>query len=111
MSFVIGDKNSDIGGGRAVGPFTMFGEAGCGVETEHAGEELPDSIFDNLDDASTLLGSKLAAGWDEPSLSETGRRVYHPPTERINERVLMFRRCPEASAGTSRSTGASSAIE
>lgn len=67
MSLVIGDKNSDIGCGRAVGPFTMFGQAGCGVETEHAGEELSDSIFDNLDDASTLLGSKLAAGRDEPT--------------------------------------------
>ena len=54
MSFVIADENSDFGCGLAVGAFTMFVKTGYGVETERAGEEPPNSIVDNLDDASKL---------------------------------------------------------
>ena len=65
-SFVIGDRSSDIGCGRSVGAFSILVRTGYGTETEHAGKALPDAVVDDLDDASKLIQSRLAAGRTKP---------------------------------------------
>jgi len=48
FSIMIGDKDADIGLGRAVGALTILVRTGHGADTEWQGEISPDYVVDDL---------------------------------------------------------------
>lgn len=65
MSYMIGDKSSDIGCGQGVGAFTILVQPGGASESPHEVEAVPDAVVANLDEASKLIRSKLATAGDK----------------------------------------------
>ena len=74
-SFMVGDRDSDIGCGRGVGAFTILVRTGYGKETELLGEAPADAVVDDLAGACRLIQSKLVAGWPvlRPSTAQVMR--------------------------------------
>jgi D-glycero-D-manno-heptose 1,7-bisphosphate phosphatase len=57
--FVIGDKPSDIGLGKAVGATTILVRTGYGAENEAAGRTSPDHVADDLFAAAQWIGQSI----------------------------------------------------
>ena len=61
LSFVVGDKATDIEAGRRVGATTILVETGYGKEQRFADGETPDLIAADLHEAARLIGRELGS--------------------------------------------------
>jgi D-glycero-D-manno-heptose 1,7-bisphosphate phosphatase len=62
MSFVIGDKASDVALGAALGATTFLVRTGYGAEVESQGLVDPDHVVDDLEQAAEIIAEILAKG-------------------------------------------------